>query len=364
MVVHRFRLLAAFSILFIFSSNGLARQDSVPGSRYTSARAAALGGAFLGLADDGASGLMYNPAALGKLKRPHFEPLNFQFMFNSGVVSTFTSSVHKATSLPSISPVLAENPQLGIGSGASIFPNFSFRGFGFGFLYQAEMLGKDLGNGDIRYRSLYQLIPTAGGAIRLARGIVRIGYSVQWVNQASGDVTVATTSASGYSEGLNKGSALSHNLGFALTFPFRLLPAFNIVARNIGGAKFKDTSIVPLTGASAGSITSEEMTIDASFSVKPKTGKGSHVDFIIEGKDLTNRSGMTLLKRISGGLEFSFREKFYLRGGYGSGYPSAGIGIKSRRASFSLTWYSEELGTSAVKDRDTRFLIQYQIKAF
>ena len=40
----------------------------MPGARYLSARGAALGDAMLPWGDDGASGLFYNPASLGKIR--------------------------------------------------------------------------------------------------------------------------------------------------------------------------------------------------------------------------------------------------------------------------------------------------------
>ena len=66
--------------LFIGGILGLAlpgwasEANSVPGSRYMSGRAAAMGDAFLPLADDGASAVFYNPSAIARLKDPRFEP--------------------------------------------------------------------------------------------------------------------------------------------------------------------------------------------------------------------------------------------------------------------------------------------------
>jgi hypothetical protein len=65
------------------------------------------------------------------------------------------------------------------------------------------------------------------------------------------------------------------------------------------------------------------------------------------------------------GAEFSFRDMFYLRAGWGSGYPSLGLGLKrANGGELSLTWYSEEIGSGYHSIRDLRYLFQYQVKAF
>ena len=63
-------------------------------------------------------------------------------------------------------------------------PTYAMKDFGFGVLAQTLDEAKVNSNGSITYRSVYQIIPTAGFALRLAEGIVRIGYSIQYVNES------------------------------------------------------------------------------------------------------------------------------------------------------------------------------------
>ena len=334
------------------------------GSRYTSARGVAMGDAFLPLADDGASALFYNPAGLGKIRKLSVEPMNIQFQMNSEYVSHFDTNFYKITSLSSYAPVLAKSPGAFPGVSAAYVPTFAFRDFGFGMLLE-NRLAATASNGLVHYRSRYSLIPTAGGALRLASGILRIGYSLQWVNQTSGDVTVPATSGPlGYDQKLSQGSALSHNLGFALSLPFAYLPSFNIVARNVGTAKYRGFSLLPVAKNSSGTPLDEPMTVDASISFQPKTGVGGGFNLVLQGRDLTNQSGISLLTRLAVGSEFTFREKLALRFGIGNGYPSLGLGLKTAKAEFSLSWFSEETGASFRSERDTRYILQYQVRAF
>lgn len=360
------RNFAVLALVAGLAAPAQARQDIVPGSRYTSARAAALGDAFLPLGDDGASAIFYNPADVGKVKQIQVEPLNLGFYANSNYLGQFSlanPTFYKVTSLSAYLPTLQANPGSPIGIGASLVPNVAVRGFAFGVLAQSQVYAQVNPDGTVRYRSLYQLVPGVATGVRLAGGIVRLGYSLQWVNQASGtQENVSAASELGYNQNLAQGSAFSHNFGLALTLPLRLLPSFNVVARNVLGARYTSRSIYSFTPTPSGVPADEPMTIDASFSIQPKMGAGAYFNLILVDRDATNVSGVSLMGRLALGIEFSFRDAFFLRGGWGSGYPNAGLGLKRQGGEFSLSWCSEEVGVSYQSVRDTRFMMQYQVR--
>jgi hypothetical protein len=347
-----------------FTPAAWARLDVVPGSRYTSGRAAALGDAFIPLADDGASGLFYNPAGIGKIRTTQFEPVNLGLQVNSDYLGMVDRNFYQLPSLSGYAPTISGAEPAAPGFSAALFPNGFTRGFAFGVLMQAETRAQAQG-ANLRYRSLYQFIPTVGGALRLASGVVRLGYSLQWVNQASGDRTVPLSSPElGYNQGLAEGSALSHNVGFALTLPYQYLPSLNIVARNLLGAKFGSYSLVPLARNKSGTPADEPASYDASISYVARSAAGSLFNFVFEFRDLTNTSAISVLGRAVAGIEWDFRGQFYLRGGWRDGYPSAGLGLRRRTSEVSLSWYSEEAGTSYHDAQDTRWILHYQIRAF
>ncbi len=323
-----------------------------------------MGEAYLPMADDGASSLFYNPAGFGKIRKLGVEAMNFQVQLNSQYTSHFDTNFYKVTSLSSYAPALAKMSGAFPGISTAYVPTMAFRGFGFGILFE-NRLAATSSNGTIRYRSRYSMIPAVGGALRLASGVLRIGYSLQWVNQVSGDRTVsATANPLGYNQGLAKGSALSNNFGLALTLPFAYLPALNVVARNVGSATYRAFTVLPAGQNTVGVPTADPMTLDASVSFQPKTGAGGGFNLVFEGRDLTNQSAIAILSRLAAGSEFTFREKFAIRLGIGSGYPTAGIGLRTSQADFSLSWFSEETGSSFRSERDSRFMMQYQVRAF
>lgn len=355
------------SILYITLglSEAQARLDRIPGSRYTSARAAALGDAYLPLGEDAVSALFVNPANIASLQGTHFEPMNLQFQINQEYVDMFSLNFFKATSLTGYQPTLAQNPTKQPGVGLQYVPTFGFRGFAFGLLVSTQMSARQYDSTSLFYRSKYQIIPAVGVGVPLARGIVRLGYSLQWVNLSQGERTInPATETVGYNEGIQSGSAFSHNVGFGLIFPVQALPSVHLVARNLLGANYGSSNLYSFAKNANGTPANESMSIDASFSLHPKTGKGGQMNIVAQVRDLTGTSGYSLMKRLAFGMEYDFRNVFFLRGGYGSKYPSLGIGFRSSKADFHLTWSSEEVGSPGMPKRDIRLLMQYQVRAF
>jgi hypothetical protein len=342
--------------------------DRVPGSRYTSGRGAALGDSFIGVADDLSGGLFYNPAALGRIRGFVLEPLNVQIQANHPLINQFGADWSKMGDLASYKDTLTQSPRSVPGRSFSVMPAFGIGGFGglgFGLLYQTRNMATSTDGVNIRYRSTYQLIPTAGYGVRLASGVLRIGYTLQWVNQASGDITKpATDPTLSYKYGLKEGAGFSHNAGMSLTLPYVFLPSAHFVARNIGGLKMSGKSLMSFAESPAGNPDTEKMSLDAAIGWVSKWGKGVDLRPSVTARDLTNTSNTSQMGRLAMGLELGLGEKFFLRGGVGSGYPSAGIGFKSTHSELNLAWFSEEVGTGYKSERDIRYIFHYILKAF
>src|SRR5262245_10153825 len=116
----------------MLENQGLAREDSVPGSRYTSARSAGLADAALPLADDGASSLFTNPAGFGNVRGTVVEPINFTAAANTEYTNMIDRNFYKVTSLSSYAPTVSGKPGAYPGFSGSLCPTFATRGFGLG----------------------------------------------------------------------------------------------------------------------------------------------------------------------------------------------------------------------------------------
>ncbi|HTL12074.1 MAG TPA: hypothetical protein VL588_06280, partial [Bdellovibrionota bacterium] len=136
------------------------------------------------------------------------------------------------------------------------------------------------------------------------------------------------------------------------------------VVRNNFGLHFGNSILLGLAHSPAGVPDTEPMTIDGAVGISPHMGTGGEVRIGVEWHDIFDKSGMTLAKRLAVGAEFHFRKKVFLRMGWGSGYPSFGIGVSKESSELSLSWYSEDVGTSAVPQQNTNFALQYVLRAF
>ncbi len=335
-------------------------------SRYFSARGVALGGAFLPLGDDIASGLFWNPAVLGKIRKPEFEFWNVSFDGNQNYFSLVDAHFYQVIDLKNWAPILQRVPNTLSQVGGAFFPNFGFPlgsfNLGCGLLIQSRWMAESEGANSLTYQSLYQWIPAVGIGFQAFKSFLRMGYSLQWVNQASGKQTVDTTlNPVSYALGLGKGSALSHQLGIAFSIPSPWMPSFNFVLRNIGGAHFQSGGWMPFSVISNTLPPDEPMTLDASWNASSRVGKGLRATVVIGYSDITHPTFNVLSHQMALGLEFGYRETFFVRTGWQNGYLSAGIGLKKPTASLSLSFATESIPNW--NQTDTRFLFQYQMKA-
>ena len=354
----------AFLMFTLSGEAAFARNETVPGSPYTSGRAAAMGDSSLAIDEDGPSAIFDNPAALGKIRGVQLEPVNISLAPNSQLASSAGLNFFTFPSLSAYQNTLNGKPGPFPSLESAYCPTFAFRDFGVGMLMQASNAAQSNG-AQIRYVSKYQLIPAVGGSLRFASGVIRIGYTAQWVNEAVGDITVPKNqNPIGYNQDLKQGSALSNNFGFALTLPFTYLPSLNIVARNVLGATYGTATMMPIAKNSTGAPPTDPMSIDTSVSMVDKLGNGAMINAIAEYHDGLNASNTSFMLRTSLGLELDVRESFFIRMGYGNGYPTAGIGLRRNTGELNLTWYSEELGKDYNDERNIKYMMQYTVRAF
>lgn len=361
-----FQVLSSLIVLALSVLVPLRALADVADSRYVPARALSAGGAGIPLVDDGAGALFYQPAMLSKGRRVNIEPLNLQIYGDSGFFGTANQSSLNAMSIEKIAGNLRSNPNTRVGFGGAILPSISLPFLSFGILAQTKLLAYADDQSVIHSKSLYQLVPAIGTGVSLGHGILKLGYSLQYVNQASGEKTIpAGTSAGGFNQGIAEGHAFSHNVGMALTLPYQHLPSFHAVVRNLGNARYSGGSLYPMAQGSVGVPDTEKMSFDAALGWHEKIGGGNTFRWSMQARDFTNTKQVSPALRYLAGLELSFRDVIMFRGGYGNGYPSAGIGFRVKNHSdFSLAWYSEELTNRYHGYRDQRYMFQYQLRLF
>lgn len=351
--------LSLFAVLSLaFVTNAQARPYYYPAVRYMNLGSAALGGVTVSISDEIGNSLFNNPAALARNTKFKAEYLNLNVDANSNLLGNLGLNTLNATSLGGLSTQLNADQNKVYQAGYGGLTALSWGGFAVGALFQRQVSAFSDGT-NIEYNGNSQVVPAAGYGIALARGVVRLGYSMQYINQAYGSaITPSTNSAASALSGLSEGRGLSHNASVNFVFPFTYLPTFTILARNIGGTHFVGGSLFTGASNSAGITPDEPMSVDFAFNFVVKVSSKMRSNWHIQYVDALSAYSMSFLDRISVGGDLSLSQNFLLRVGLNELRMSAGIAFKSKSSEIGLTWYNEK--NPLLSANDARFGLQYK----
>jgi hypothetical protein len=337
--------------------------DDVNNEWLSTTRSLSMGNVGIASAEDPATAMFYNPAALGRTKKTIVEIFNPQTEFGSGFIglSQTKSDYTKHLSLNKVRPLLEAKPRKASYLGASLYPNLSAQNFNFGILLRGEGSAYSAGvDGTLTYRSRYLLIPTMAVSIGALGGRLKLGFAARAIQITENDTSTTTFTNIGYKVNPAEGFGVGFDAGALFSLPWSALPTFGFTARNIGDTRFAGSA---LTSIGTGTIRAHEkvkMTYDAGFGLFPKIGKRSVFTMAADYRDIQNVHGVDIKRRINLGMEIALDRTFYLRAGASRGYWTAGFGIGSKYGSLDIGTYSEELDRTGFRVlEDRRFSIRY-----
>ena len=338
-------------------------EDAVFPELATSGRALAMGNAFICKVDD-SSAVYYNPAGLGTVRHPHLHLSNFHLETNKGwsdmglggSVTDVSSNFAKSFSLDGTRELLVENPGKISHARFHMLPNFTARYFSFGFLLskrQRATLGTEPG-AQFEYASRLDYGPYMAINLSLFGGIFKIGASGTLLNrdEAIGTSDPNVTIDIKDSE-MNRGSMALITAGTRLTLPIVFLPTFAATIHNAAAQNFSSR------GGGIGPPDEIKQTIDVGFSLTPQVGKVVRIHLEANYKDIGQAySNVSVVRRLVMGMELDVARRFFLRVGYGDGFGSAGLGMKTRKLEFDLTTYAVDTTSSEFRGaEDRRFVL-------
>ncbi len=349
--------------LFIHSSIfAIGFEDAVFPEVITSSRALAMGNAFIAKVDD-ASAAFYNPAGLGTYRGSHFHLSNFHFETNKGWMETLfggdvtgnATDLFDALSLEGARKLLVQNKGTIAHSRFQMMPNFSTRYFSLGYLYsvqQRTFIGDQTGD-QFEYAQRSDHGPYAAFNFSLFGGIVKFGASVAYLfrNEVQGTADPDLPLDLPDSQ-YNQGKMLLVTSGFRFTLPYTFLPTLAITSHNSTGDSFTSTG-------GAGAPADIKQTFDLGLSLTPQLGRTVRVHLELNYKDaLGEYDGVDFKRKLGLGMEFDLRRIFFLRLGYGDGFGSGGIGIRTRKMEFDLTTYAVDTTDSDFRGEvDRRYVL-------
>ncbi len=353
---------SVLSLLFMLltsSAHAIDFEDGVFPEFVTSARALAMGNAYVAKADD-ASAVFYNPAGLGSIRYPRLHLSNFGFETNKGSLDAVSgdgigdifSNTPKMFSIDGLRKVLLAKPQTLAHSRIHALPNFTSRYFSAGYMLAKRsraIVNDPLSATGFEFADRFDHGPYAALNISLFGGVFKAGLSGLYLKRkeliANGDPSAtAVVSESSY----KNGAAFIATAGSKITLPFTFLPTF---AGTIHNAFENEFSVKSPTGAPPNIPRS----YDVGFSITPQIGTSSRIHLEINIKDVGNAyDTVSSTRKILVGAELDFSRVFFIRIGYGDGFGSAGLGIKSRKIEFDLSTYAVDTTTASFRGQEDR----------
>ena len=355
------QLLIWVGLFLVFSLTAHARPYNYPAIRYESVTSESMGGVTLPLSDDIGNALMNNPAALAKNTKFRAEIINLNLDANTSMVSNIGLNTLKMTGLSGMESSLNSNTNQIYGAAYSNMSAVAWGGLGIGLLMQERSVAYSDGT-NIHYQTLSQTVPTIGYGFSLARGIVRVGYSFQYVNETTGTgQAAATDSTASFLNGLDQGHGFSQNASVNFVFPFTYLPTVSIIGRNLGGLHYTSGSLASFGNGVVGLPADEPTSVDASLNFTVRISGELKSGWYFQYKDMTGTSGLPFLEKLNTGLEVNVSKSVSVRAGLTGTQFSAGFGYKSDMSEINLAWYHEQTPFPGLSYWDTRYALQYKI---
>lgn len=357
---------SVFSLLFIltsFQASAIDFEDGVFPEFVTSARALAMGNAFVAKADD-ASAVFYNPAGLGSVRYPHLHLSNFGFETNKGSLDAVSGdgvgdifgNTPKMFSIDGMRKVLLEKPRTLAHSRIHALPNFTSRYFSLGYMLAKRSRGivnDTASTTGFEFADRFDHGPYAALNVSLFGGVVKMGLSGLYLKRKELNATADPNATTVVSESSYKnGASLVMTAGGKITLPFTFLPTFAGTIHNAFENEFSPKS-------PTGAPPNIPRSYDVGFSITPQIGTSTRIHLEVNMKDVGNAyDTVSSTRKILVGAELDFSRVFFVRIGYGDGFGSAGLGVKSRKIEFDITTYAVDTTTATFRGQeDRRFAI-------
>ncbi len=352
--------LLLFTILLSFPRIGSAKldfEDHAFPEFVTSARALAMGNAYICKVDDAWSAF-YNPAGLGTVRKPQFHLLNLHLEASNGLMDVIGDGpAYKIPTkyLDSYDPEemrssLAENQGVLTHSRVNLFPNFTLRGLTLGYLYSQRnraIINDDAANRfEIAERKDHGPVMALNAS--LFGGIVKLGASAVYLIRKDLNTSFGPTDQINISENdFQFGKSLQVTAGARVTLPATYLPTFSAVLRNATNNDFEAADLGGLPDRI-------KQTVDVGVSITPQIGKMSRIHLEVNLKDLGNQYDSDAKRRLAAGMELDISRRIFVRAGYGDGWGSGGIGVRSRTFIMDLTTYAVDRSLDGFREEEDR----------
>lgn len=349
-----------FASILVVAQPALAKldfEDHAFPELVTSARALAMGNAYINKVDDSWSAF-YNPAGLGTVRKPQFHIANIHLEASSGLLDVIGNG--PAYEIPqnyidSFDPEdmrskLAKNQGELAHSRINLFPNITVRGLTLGYMYSQRdraIINDDAANNyEIAERK--DQGPVMALNASFFGGVFKIGASAVYLMRKDLYKSFGPTDPVDVTgNDFKNGKSLQVTAGARLTLPWDFIPTFSAVLRNATNNDFE--------GASGGGLPDAiKQTVDVGVSITPQIGKISRLHLEANIKDLNDAYDTDYKRRLAAGAELDFNRRLFVRVGWGDGWGSAGLGVRTRTFILDMTTYAVDRSLDGFREEEDR----------
>lgn len=333
-------------------------EDAVAPELITSARALAMGNAYISKVDDSWAAF-YNPAGLGSVRKLQFHLTNLHLELNNGFtevagrgsLSETYSNYVDAFQPDSLRTKHAEEPGNLSHAKVQAFPNLTYRGITIGYMYSKQHRArlKSLSD-DFELAERTDWGPVISMSASLFGGIIKFGATGIYLTRRELQKDFAGTDVVDIdaSEDYTQGSMTHLTAGARITLPYWGLPTFSGVIRNSSNVEFdtEDFSGLP---------NKIPQTVEYGASLTPIFSRTFRTHFEVVAKDVGNRfEDVPNNRKVMGGIEFDYMRLLFVRLGFGDGWGSGGIGVRDENFIFDLTTYAIEASDDGYREEEDR----------
>ncbi|MCB0350289.1 MAG: hypothetical protein KDD38_03840 [Bdellovibrionales bacterium] len=369
-------------ILLILATH-LVATPLIAGERFeffNGVRSLGMGGVSAAVVND-ETALLANPAALGKLRNYFVTVADPEVDVSADAERIVGTGILKFLDPQQTLDAVEAFPGKRLHERVQVFPSFVVTNFGMGvFAKYVTDASVDATSTTFTYDYTNDLAFVFGFNFRLFDGKIKLGVNGRAVNRVEShrtDIPVATnglthTTVIGSGTIANEGLGVASDVGLILTGPWAFLPTIAFVYHDVGNTTYDVNNGMFLSTTDRPDPT--PATLDVGLGIFPITGKGSRIAFSLEMVDVLDakepadeEASDEVMRRLHGGIEFNFKDVFFLRGGMNQGYWTAGMELSMYNTQLQIATYGEEVGDivpagsaatyTAVEDR--RYVVKF-----
>lgn len=324
---------------------------------YNGVRSLGMGGISIATVND-ETALLINPAALGRVRDFYgtlFDPEGDGTAYINTMYAkkAFTSLYNPKEVYKTLDKSRGEYYH----NQGSVFPSIVVRNFGFGFFGRIR-LDSELNEAgdDMRIDYVEDYAAVLGFNFRFWDGRIKLGFNGKLIARAEISKNVdPTVDSLSIKANASEGVGFANDVGLILTAPWKLLPTFSVVARDVGGTRFTSGGGIILKSDTRPAAIDQDYDVGVAFF--PIHNQNWRSTFGLEYKNvLAAAEDDDKMKYYHLGYELNIGDIMFFRTGMNQRYYTLGAEFASEHIQLQIAYYGEEIGTLETPREDRRLV--------